>query len=254
MKRGVFLFCGLGALAAIIVSAQTTDTFRVIASTSWTAAIARAAGARDLVTIAPFELQHPPEYEIKPSDLKATAEADFLVYSGYERFASRLAETAGNGGLVIAKVYTDNIPETLKQEAKKLALLFGTERDYEVWAASFDSLTEGMRKRIAAAYPDKRVIAHKYLETFAEWLGFTVVGVFGPGESTPKQLLQLVRAKPSLIIDNYHNPAGAPAAEALDVPLVMLINFPGKDNTKTIEDVFRRNERVFMDAASYDKR
>jgi len=249
MKRVLALIACLAVMAAASLPAQSGPALRVIASTSWTAAFARAAGATDILTIAPFELQHPPEYELKPSDLKAVAGARFLVYSGYEKFAARLAETAGTDGLAIVQVYTDNIPATFKTEARKLAVLFGILPAYETWAASFDTMTQAMKERVATAFPDRRVVAHKYLKTYAEWLGFEVVGTFGPGESSPSVLLELVRAKPVLVIDNYHNPSGKSVAEALGVPLVTLINFPGKDGTRTIEDVFTYNERAFIAAS-----
>ncbi len=247
MKRILPLAACLAALSLQALCAQAPG--RVVASTSWVAAFARAAGATDIVTIAPMELRHPPEYELKPSDLKAVAGARFLAYSGYERFAARLAETAGSEGLAIAKVYTDNIPSTFKAEARKLAVLFGTLPAFEAWAAGFDASTAAMRERVLTAFPERRVVAHKYLKTYAEWLGFEVVGTFGPGESSPALLLELVKARPVLVIDNYHNPSGAAVVEALRIPLVTLINFPGKDGSKTIEDVFAHNERAFLAAA-----
>lgn len=251
-KKSLIIIASLAILVAAL-PAQNTAPFRVIASTSWTAAFARAAGATDIVTIAPMELRHPPEYEIRPSDLAAVAGARFLVHSGYERFAKRLAETAGSEGLTIAQVYTDNIPETFKAEARKLAVLFGTVPAWEAWAASFDTLTESMRARVIAAFPDRRVVAHAYLKTYAQWLGFDVVGTFGPGEPSPAVLLELTKSRPALIIDNYHNQSGASIASATGAPIVTLINFPGKDGTKTIEDVFALNERAFLAAASAQK-
>jgi zinc transport system substrate-binding protein len=155
---------------ALIASLALAEAFaqhapRVVASTSWTAAFAKAAGAKDIVTIAPFELRHPPEYEIKPSDLLLVAGADFLVHSGYERFAKQLAETAGSQGLKILPVYTDNIPTSFKEEARKLAQAFGTVPDYETWSLSFDETTSSMKARVQAAFPEKKVVAHKYLKT-----------------------------------------------------------------------------------------
>ena len=85
MNMKSFLTVGSLALLVAALPAQNAAPFRVVASTSWTAAFARAAGATDIVTIAPMELRHPPEYEIKPSDLAAVAAARFLVHSGYER-------------------------------------------------------------------------------------------------------------------------------------------------------------------------
>jgi zinc transport system substrate-binding protein len=58
-----------------------------------------------------------------------------------------------------------------------------------------------------------------------------------------------VKAKPILVIDNYHNPSGASVAASTGMPLVVLINLPGKDGTRTIEDVFAHNEKAFLSAA-----
>lgn len=247
MKRcSVPLFASIlaAALSAAPIFAQS-----VVASTSWTAAIARAAGADDVVVIAPLELKHPPEYEIKPSDLDAVSGASLVVYGGYEKFAKRLVETSGGAGTAELKLNTDNVPATLKAEAKKVADYIGTAAAYEKWAASFDPFAEAMRARVMAAYPDKRVAVQRMLKTYAQWLGFEVVGTFGPGEPSPAVVLELVRLKPALVIDNYHNPSGKPVAESLKAPIVELINFPGKDGTKSIEDVFAHNERQFLNAA-----
>jgi hypothetical protein len=100
-----------------------------------------------------------------------------------------------------------------------------------------------------AAYPDKRVVAQKMVKSYAEWLGFDVVGTFGPGEPSPAVVLDLIRLKPALVVDNYHSPSGKPIAESLKAPIVELINFPGKDGTKSIEDVFAYNERQLLGAA-----
>ncbi|MEN6381870.1 MAG: hypothetical protein ABFC86_01185 [Rectinema sp.] len=79
------------ALLCLIAFPLASQEQLVIASTSWVQAYATAAGAKNIKTIAPFELQHPPEYEIKPSDLVAVQNASLIVYSSYERFAKKLA-------------------------------------------------------------------------------------------------------------------------------------------------------------------
>jgi ABC-type Fe3+-hydroxamate transport system substrate-binding protein len=239
----------VAAVSVASVCAQATPP-KVIASTSWTAAVARAAGAKDIVVIAPMELQHPPEYEIKPSDVGAVSGARLLVYAGYEKFAARLREAAGSSKVAELQINTDNLPPILKAEARKIAEKLGTVKEYESWAAGFDSFVSALRSRVRAAYPATRVATHRFLKTYAEWLGFEVVGVFGPGEPSPAVVLDLVRAKPDLVIDNWHNPSGKPIAESLKKPLVTLINFPGKDGTRTIEDVFRHNERAILGATA----
>jgi len=249
MKRKLPPLCVVLLLAACAAVAQVPAGPRVVASTSWIAAFARAAGATDVVTIPPLELRHPPEYELKPPDLTAVHGARFLLYSGYERFAARLAETAGAEGLEVIQVYTDNLPSKFKEGARKLAISFGTLPVYEAWEKTFDERTEAMRASVGAAFPDKRAAVHKYLATYARWLGFEVVGTFGPGEPAPAVLLELSRAKPVLVIDNYHNPSGKAVAQATGAPIVELINFPGKDGTLMIEDVFARNERALLESA-----
>ena len=218
----------------------------VIASTSWVQAYAVAAGGKNIVTIAPFELQHPPEYEMKPSDLIAVQNASLIVYSSYEKFAKKLAETAQNKNIKIIAVYTDNVPSNIIAESKKIAEALGTTEEHAKWAQSFTSFTNDMRAKIVASLPDKRVAVQAYVKTFAVWLGLDVVGTFGPGEPSPAVVLDLIKKKPAMILDNYHNPGGKALAESLGVPNVLLINFPGKDGTRTIEDVFLYNEKAIL--------
>lgn len=233
------------ALAVLPAVAQK----RVVASTAWTAAIARAGGAEDIAVVAPVDLKHPPEYEVKPSDLASVAGADLVVAAGYEKFAKRLAEVAGSGKVPVLEVYTDNLPPVFKREALKVAEALGTRTRYDAWEKGFDERTAAMREKIMAAYPDRRAAVHRFLKTYAEWLGFEVVGTFGPGEPSPAVVLDLVRAKPAVVIDNWHNVAGLPVAESLGCSYVELINFPGKAGTATIDDVFSYNERRFLEAA-----
>ncbi len=238
----------LFAIPAFGTGAQPKEPF-VVASTSWTAAIARAGGARDILVIAPLDLKHPPEYEIRPSDLEALRRADLVVHAGYERFASRLAESAGLGPARVLQVYTDNPPPVFRDEAAKVAEALGTRERFLSWAAGFDTLTTGMRNRVLASYPGRRAAVHRFLVEQAKWWGFEIVGTFGPGELSPQTLLTLVRMKPDLVIDTWHNVSGTAIAEALGNSYVELVNFPGKDGTRSIEDVFAYNERRFLDAA-----
>lgn len=251
MKRMKFLTVLAAFLfAAVTVPSAFAQGARVVASTSWTAAIATAGGATDVLVIAPLDLKHPPEYELKPSDLEAVSGAALVVYSGYEKFAKRLAETSAGAGTEVLALYTDNLPPVFKREARKVAEKLGTTAAYEAWETGFDAQLEVMKARIGAAYPDKRAVVHKYLATYAEWLGLEVIGTFGPGELSPSALLTIVKAKPALIVDNWHNVSGKGIAESLSgAAYVELINFPGKDGTRTIEDVFTYNEKRFLNAA-----
>jgi zinc transport system substrate-binding protein/iron/zinc/copper transport system substrate-binding protein len=213
----------------------------VVASTSWTAAIAYCAGAEDVRVLAPVDLRHPPEYELKPSDLAAAGRADLVVYAGWEVFAKKLAETAGSAGVRILQIAVSNDPDDIKVQAAKIAELLGTVEKYEAWAAGFDEFTAALRARLLGGRPVLRVAVHSTQVPFAAWLGFDIAGEYGPAEPSPALILDLVKTAPTLVIDNYHIPSGRPIAEAAGVPYVELINFPGKDGTRTVEDLFRYN-------------
>ncbi|GHV23705.1 hypothetical protein FACS189494_11840 [Spirochaetia bacterium] len=258
MKR---LLCGIFLCAALHcafaggsrdASSDTSggDGKKIVASTSWVAAIARAAGAERITILAPSELKHPPEYELKPSDLRAASKADIILYASWEMFAKKLAETAGSAGVQIINVYTTNDPVKIKEEARRLASIFGTTEREAAWEKEFDTLTAKLRTEIQAAYPNKRAAVNRMQLPFATWAGFTVAGEYGPAEPSPAVIVDLVGLKPNLVIDNYHGPSGIPIAEAAKVPYSELINFPGKDGTVTLEDVFKYNAAVLIKAAN----
>lgn len=241
------LFAAL--LFTLITPGLPADEKIVTASTSWTAAFARAAGAADVRVLAPMELRHPPEYELRPSDLEAVKNSALVIYAGYEKFASKLAETAGGAGLRSLRIRTTNDPGTVKAEAAKIAAVLGTEDRLAAWITAFDPFAEEIRRRILTAWPDRRAVVHKMQRPFAEWLGLDIVGEYGPAEPSPALVLQLVRLRPALVIDNQHNPSGFPIAESAGAAHAPLINFPGKDGTRTIEDVYRYNADVLVKAA-----
>jgi hypothetical protein len=248
----VFLafFCVLPALyAGGGKERQAPGNGVIVASTSWVAAIAYCAGAENVRVLAPADLRHPPEYELKPSDLNAASKASLIIYAGWETFAKKLAETAGSAGVRALQIAATNDPGELKAEAGKIAELLGTTEKYEAWAAGFDVYMEEIRTRILGAYVGRQVVVNRMQTPFMSWLGFEISGEYGPAEPSPALILDLVRTRPLLVIDNYHSPSGGPIAEAARIPCIELINFPGKDGTLTIEDVFRYNADMLVEAA-----
>jgi zinc transport system substrate-binding protein len=238
------MFVLLAGPAATLAQGAT-----VVASTAWTGAYARAAGAGQVVVIAPVELKHPPEYEIKPSDLDKVRGAKLVVYAGYEKFAQKLTETAGGEKVTALKVYTDNPPDNVKQQAALIADALGTKSAYDKWAKEFDTFAAQMRADAQKAYPNRKVVVHQMQRTYVEWLGFEVVGEFGPAEPSPAVVVELAQKGAVVVIDNYHNPVGQPIAESAKAQYVQFINFPGKDGTVTIEDVYRHNVGALVKVA-----
>lgn len=248
MRRTVCLLLLLLLALSWPTSAALAEGPRVVASTAWTAALARAAGATDITVIAPLELQHPPEYEIKPSDLEKVAGADLVVYAGYEKFAPRLVEAAGSEAPVL-RVTTDNAPAAFKEQAGLIAAALGTEDAYAQWVPGFDAAVEQAQGEVQRAWSQRKAVVQAMLKTYAEALGFEVVGVFGPAEPSPAAIAELARAGAALVIDNEHNPTGKPIADTARLPYARCINFPGKDGTVTVEDVYRWNASALVTAA-----
>jgi zinc transport system substrate-binding protein/iron/zinc/copper transport system substrate-binding protein len=176
-------------------------------------------------------------------------DAGLLVYAGYEKFAQRILEASGDEGAKALKIDTDNRPETLIASSRKVAERLGTVAAQEAWAKSFSAYAEASRARVRKALGARRVAVQAQLKSWMEWMGFAVVGTFGPGEPSPAQMLELIKAKPELVIDNYHGPSGQALAESLKVPYALLINFPGKDGTESLEEVYAYDEKALLGAA-----
>jgi hypothetical protein len=229
-------------------SAETGD-LNIIASTTWVAAIGEAAGAENVRVLAPMELRHPPEYELRPSDLRTASKADIILYAGWELFALRLSDSAGSADTRIITVNAVNDPPSVIEEVRRLSEIFGTREKAENWIAAYSTVVENLRDKVRTVWPGARAVVNEAQEYFVRWLGFEIAGVAGPGELSPPAVLALVRTMPDVVIDNYHNPLLGAVAESAEVPLIECINFPGKDGTRTMEDIVRFNVALLIGAA-----
>ena len=221
---------------------------RVVASTAWAGAVARAAGARNVRVLSPPTLQHPPEYEPRPSDLLAVAEAEFLVLGGFERFAQRLREAVGSRGQVV-QVRLDHDPEVTDQEVRRLARLLGDPGEAERNLSALQLERERFTRVVAESLGPgarPRVLVPRFLEAWARLAGLDVVATFAMGPARPSDLLRLLEQRPQMILDNAHAPGGAELAETAGVPRVVLVNFPGAD--LDLAGVVRENGHRFREA------
>jgi hypothetical protein len=224
---------------------------RVVATTSWTAALATAAGARDVLTIAPSDLRHPAEYDMKPSDVAAINGADLVVSTGFEVMAKRLAEAAGSRRIRILQVDADYSLATLRRSILAIAAVTGTEAEARASIGALEqfmgSWKEELRAQGLAGAP---VIVHLFQQPLARELGFTVAGVFGPAPLEAAQINRLSAQNAALVIDNWHNEVAAPLRETVrNARFASLINFPGPDGTMTLLDVLADNRKRLASAA-----
>ena len=244
------------ALALLFLASAMTAAaggVRVVATNSWTAAFAAAAGATDIVTLAPSELRHPAEYELKPSDVAALRGADLIVYTGFEVMAKKLAEAAGSQSIRMLKIDADYTVPVLHRSIMAIAEILGTQDVARKRIAELEAFNASWKQELAAAgLGGATVVVHVFQQPLMAELGFTVGGVFGPAPLEAAQIARLSPVDATLIVDNWHNEAGGPLRETMkSARYVSLINFPGPDGTKTLLDVLRDDRARLKAAAGY---
>jgi len=238
-------------LSILAIPSLRADAPRVVATTEWTAAFCRAAGIEDVSVLAPASLAHPPDYDLKPSDIPRIVEADFLIFAGYEGMMERIRSHVAGSDVRLVQIQTVYEPAVLDESIRRLGRAFGTqdradeavERLEELWSeARSDVDRAGLHGAPAAV--------HVFQAPFARQVGLNVVMEFGPAPAGPQLIAEAARSGAVLVVDNRHNPISRPLREVLPEARGMeLINFPGTGGTRTLEDVILHNVRELIDAA-----
>ena len=222
---------------------RKTNTGAVVATSSWTAAYAQAAGAENVVVLAPYTMAHPSEYELRPSDIPILMEAKMIVYAGYEVMTDRLTKGLDLPPEKLIPVNTEYNYSSIAQSVMELAALLGTEDIARENLLEIKIAFEDGRKAVnAKRWTGQKVVAHRFLAPLAQELGLTPVVIFGPGEPEAADILSVSKSGVLIIMDNRHNPVGHPFREVLPYALYkQLLNFPGHLGTKSLSDVIRYN-------------
>ncbi|MEG3627862.1 metal ABC transporter solute-binding protein, Zn/Mn family [Streptomyces poriticola] len=202
----------------------------VVATTTWEGAFAKAAGAEDVTVIVPSSAQHAPDYDPKPSDLAAVAEADFVLYAPFEPYAAKIKEAAGSDAELV-EVDLDNAAGRASAEVTRLGGLFGTEDAAARWNASFESEYATLQKDLKQAWPGgtaPAVVAQVFSVWSAEMAGAEVRGTYGPEAVTAEQLSELAKKKPAFVLDNVHMSTGKVLPDS-GAEQVGIVNYPDED-------------------------
>ncbi len=230
---------------------STANAQIVVASTSLTGAIAQAAGAREVRVLTPLETKHPPEYELKPSDLNKLNGANVAIYGGYERMAERLVAASGNKTLTAIKVDTTTSPENLIAQTKKIAKVLRTEKEQQAWEKNFLEKLKALRTQLAP-FSGKNAVVHFHAKPFAQWAGLSVVQIVPPGEVSLKAATDAVAKQPEIVVDILHMPAVKVIADNARCRYTQVINFPAVQGTTTLADIFEFNTAQIIKAFSED--
>ena len=215
----------------------------VVATSSWTAAYAQAAGADNVVVLAPYTMAHPSEYELRPGDIPKLMEATVIVYAGYEVMTERLTKGLNLPPEKLLLVETEYNYTRIAQSVMELAALLGTEHIARENLLEIKSAFEEGRKAVnEKKWTGQKVVVHRFLAPLAQELGLTPVVIFGPGAPEASDIVTVSKSNAFMIMDNRHNPVGLPFKEVLPYALYkQLLNFPGHLGTKSLSDVIHYN-------------
>lgn len=237
------IFLSLSALGAEGSSEPSPASPTVMATTSWTAGFTRLAGVDKVALLAPYEMKHPSEYELKPSDIQALSTAEMIVFAGYENMVAKIKDNAGQKETQLIQIQTMMNYPVMEESVLKIAAAAGTEETARKNLARMkEELETGRSKLKAKGLSGAKAIVHFHQQAFAKEMGFEVVALFGPAPLEAGQIGDLSKVEADLIIDNWHNPVSQPLVEVRpELPQAILINFPGKDDTRDLFDVVRYN-------------
>ncbi len=200
---------------------------KIIATNSWTAAFVSASGS-EADQIASSSMTHPPEYELKPSDVIKIRDADLLVYAGYEIMMKSVFESFPKPADQLLKINTGYAPGVVEESVTAIAEKTGTmDRAKQFIREYKEEFASSVAKLEKSGLYGAPVIVNFHHKLLAEALGFKILAVFGPAPLEVSQLASLSTLKPVLIIDNAHNPIGSPLGEITGAGIVELVNFPG---------------------------
>ncbi|WP_438496951.1 ATP-binding cassette domain-containing protein [Paenibacillus sp. IHBB 3054] len=139
-----------------------------------------------------------------------------------------------------ATIEVDNTPYGYIKAARKLAAIWGTEAEESNWEQDLGQLTAEIEQAARQHETSKKkVISQVYMTPLLKWLGYEVVGEFGPDEMTPTQLAKLAELKPDLIIDNVHMPQGF-SEISKETKRIELRSYPSAEQ-RSVEDILRHN-------------
>ena len=215
----------------------------VVATNSWTAAFAKAAGAKNVVVLAPFEMAHPAEYELRPSDIPLIVHAKVIIFAGYETMVKRLQSGLELKPEVLVKIDTDYSMAAIEKSVMEIAQRLGTEKTA---LQNIDSIRhlilEGRARFDKSGLNGRPVLVNFFQQSIVKEMGFEVAGVFGPASLEAGDIDKMAKTGSTMIIDNQHNPVGMPLAKVMTGAVYrQLLNFPGMNQTATLPDVIRFN-------------
>ncbi len=213
-----------------------------VASTSWSASFAYVGGLDNVISIAPADLTHPPEYEILPSDIQKIQKSKAFVYAGYEAMMKTLTNNLIDDNIKV-QIKTVNTLDNIKEQAEKISTKYNKEDISKIRVQEIEDMFNEARKQIKEKGIDKiPSYVHYHQVEFAKSLGLNVVGSFGPNSVSAKNIEEVSQIKNVLIIDNIHNQLAKPFLEVNpEAKLIVWRNFPNNNDANALFLMLKNN-------------
>lgn len=247
------LFIGsLLLICNVLYSIGSERPKNIVVTNGWTAAFAKAAGAKNIIVLAPYEMEHPSEYELKPTDISVIMNAQLIVFAGYETMMKRIRSGMNIGEEKLVKIETDYSFNTLEKSIMRIAQLLGTENLAKQNLDSIKKVIADGKTLLNKTGVAKLPIAVNFFQqSIVGELGFQVTEIFGPTPLEARDLQKVAQTNCVGIVDNEHNPIGIPLSQIKrEATYIKLLNFPGNHQTTTLIEVIQFNIRQLSQLAN----
>jgi ABC-type Zn uptake system ZnuABC Zn-binding protein ZnuA len=265
MKKSKLLTFGitlmmLYMLLVSVAQAQTTEKPIIVCTTSAVGSVVEeflGDSAEVLVLVQPGLC--PADFDMKPGYVDAVSKAQILFKQNIqgEFWLDGLLEASGNTDLtVVAVPGIYNTPTGAKNYINgvsgNLSQILGIDLDTKTSQIlnEIDDVISLMASQATSLDASNvKVICMKWLKTFIESAGFTVVGTFNPPETLSAgditTLIETAKTEGvAMVVDNLQidTEFGAEIASEAGAEHVILTNFPGAiPNTETLSNMLRYN-------------
>lgn len=194
----------------------------------------------------------PPEYEITVSDIQKIRSSSMFIYAGFERMMQTIGTSVGDVQMV--QIQCDNSIATVTAMAEKIAKLAHTEKKSKARVKDYvETIQEGAKEVQELGLQGAKALVNKNQIYLAKDLGLDVAATFGPGPVTSAQIADARSGNYLVIIDNVHNPVGAPLAEAApNATYLVWRNFPENVGHDSLEEMVEDNIELLTGAFGED--
>lgn len=249
MKKYLLISCILILInTAVFSNGIKEEDTKYLSSTSWTAAFAYVGGLDDVISIAPADLNHPPEYEILPSDILKIQNCEAFIYAGYEVMMKTLSENTIDEEKTL-HIKTGNTLENIKAQAFVISEKFNTQEKSMKRVKELEDLFISARIEIQnKQINDKKFYVHFHQVGFAKSLGLNIVGTFGPNGITSTNIDEIAKLDEVYIIDNVHNLLSDPLLEVNQkAKQIIWRNFPNKEEENALYNMLDNNIKNLLE-------